>query len=137
MLPSCDEDVDSADAGCLFADILPDWYDDWIDADRERFHELRVAALESLCTRLSERHRYADAVQAGLAAVGADPYRETSRLKLMEAHLAQGNVGAALHQYEVYRDLLDQKFGIEPSPQLESFARGMRYCGVSAVPSAA
>ena len=30
-------------------DLLPDWYDDWLAYERERFRQLRIDALESLC----------------------------------------------------------------------------------------
>ncbi|MGH8905015.1 MAG: hypothetical protein ACRD0K_00470 [Egibacteraceae bacterium] len=33
----------------LAGDLLPDWYDDWVLIERERFHQLRLHALEALC----------------------------------------------------------------------------------------
>src|SRR5205823_5033725 len=33
----------------LSADLLPDWYDDWVHFDRERLRQLRLHALEALC----------------------------------------------------------------------------------------
>src|SRR5205823_1412820 len=30
----------------LFGDVLPDWYDDWVTIERERFRQLRAHALE-------------------------------------------------------------------------------------------
>src|SRR4051794_14897664 len=32
-------------------DLLPDWYDDWVLIERERFRQLRLHALEALCRR--------------------------------------------------------------------------------------
>ena len=36
-------------ASLLSADLLPDWYDDWVVLERERFRQLRLHALEALC----------------------------------------------------------------------------------------
>src|SRR6266700_2866149 len=43
----CD-DQDLSDEG-LSADLLPDWYDDWLLLEQERFRQLRMHALEALC----------------------------------------------------------------------------------------
>ena len=39
----------------LTLDLLPDWYEDWVLIERERFRQLRLRALESMCTRLRPR----------------------------------------------------------------------------------
>ena len=36
-------------------DLLPDWYEDWVQADRERFRQIRLHTLERLAERLAER----------------------------------------------------------------------------------
>ena len=36
-------------------DVLPDWYDDWVLIERERFRQLRLHALEALAARLAAR----------------------------------------------------------------------------------
>ena len=41
--------------------------------ERERFHQLRLHALEALCDRLTTAGRYGEAIDAGLAAVTAEP----------------------------------------------------------------
>jgi DNA-binding SARP family transcriptional activator len=103
----------------LSRDLLPDWYDDdWVLAERERFHHLRLHALEALCDRLTAAGRYGEAVDAGLAAVRAEPLRESAHRALIKAHLAEGNHGEASRQYSSYRQLTLAEFGIEPSAHL-------------------
>lgn len=97
------------------ADLLPDWYDDWVIIERERFRLLRIDALERLCRELSAAGRYAEATQAGLAAVAAEPLRESAHHALVAAHLAEGNRSDALRQYALLGDLL-RELGLEPSP---------------------
>ncbi|MET0414744.1 MAG: BTAD domain-containing putative transcriptional regulator [Actinoplanes sp.] len=104
----------------LAGDLLPDWYDDdWVIVERERHHQLRLYALESLCERLTSAGRHGEAVEAGLAAVSAEPLRESANRVLMEAHLAVGNRCEAIRQYDRFcRQLLDE-LGVEPSPTLQ------------------
>lgn len=103
----------------LSRDLLPDWYDDdWVLAERERFHHLRLHALEALCDRLTADGRYGEAVDAGLAAVRAEPLRESAHRVLIKAHLAEGNHGEASRQYSSYRQLTLAELGIEPSAHL-------------------
>jgi DNA-binding SARP family transcriptional activator len=104
----------------LSADLLPDWTDDWVLMERESYHQLRLRALEALCRRLSAKGRFGQAVQAGVAAVAGEPLRESARLALIEAHLAERNVGAALREYEAFRQLLHDELELEPSEDLRA-----------------
>lgn len=100
-------------------ELLPDWYDDWIVIERERFCQLRLQALEELCRRRVADGRHAEAAQAGLAAVAIEPLRESAHRALIAAHLAQGNTNDALRQYRICRRLLQRDLAIAPSPALE------------------
>ena len=62
----------------LTGDLLPDWYEDWVVVERERIRQLRLHALEALGQRLIDQDRPAQAIEAGLAAVAADPLRESA-----------------------------------------------------------
>jgi DNA-binding SARP family transcriptional activator len=63
--------------------------------------------------------RFGEAVQAGLAAVKAEPLRESAQRSLIRAHLAEGNLGEALRQYHSFRRLLLEELGVGPSAELE------------------
>jgi DNA-binding SARP family transcriptional activator len=102
----------------LAVDLLPDWYDEWVVLERERFRQLRLHALEALCERLVAAGRCGEAVQAGLAAVAGEPLRESAHRTLIRAHLADGNRSEALRQYRWYADLLASELGLEPEPEL-------------------
>jgi DNA-binding SARP family transcriptional activator len=116
-----DRYVGAADvtALCDAGDVLPDWYDDWVIAARERFRQARLHALEALCIHLAESGRYAEATEAGVAAVASEPLRESAHRALICAHLAEGNAGEAIRQYRLFRGLLHDQLGLEPSRQLE------------------
>jgi DNA-binding SARP family transcriptional activator len=100
-------------------DLLPDWYDDWIVIERERFWQLRMHALDVVCERLTALGRYAEAVDAGLAAVREDPLRESAHRAVIKAHLAEGNRAEAIDDYRSFRARLRAELDIEPSPQIE------------------
>jgi DNA-binding SARP family transcriptional activator len=105
-------------------DVLPDWYDDWLVLERERVRQLRVLALEALCDRFSRAGRRSEATQAGLAAVAAEPLRESAHRALMRAHLADGNHGEAIRQYGILATLLHRELGLTPSFELGALGTG-------------
>jgi DNA-binding SARP family transcriptional activator len=104
--------------GALSRDLLPDWDEEWLWVERERFRHLRLHALERLCERLTDAGRFGMAVEVGQLAVAGDPLRETAHGVLIRAHLAEGNRGAALRQYRVYAGLLRDELDADPSPSI-------------------
>jgi len=109
-----DPAFDSA-TGDLGDDLLPDWDEDWLMFERERLRQLRVHALEALTRRLCDDARFGEAVEAGLAAVAAEPLRESAQRLLIEVHLAEGNVAEARRQFESYRETLWDHLALMPS----------------------
>ena len=87
-------------------DLLPGWYDDWVLLDRERLRQLRLHMLEQLAVDHLDAGRHGEALQAALAAMAAEPLRETPHRLVVRIHLAEGNAFEAVHAFYVYRDLL-------------------------------
>ncbi len=96
-------------------DLLPGWYDDWLVMERERFHCLRLQVLDKLGDQLCASGRLGDALRVGLAAVQAEPLRETAHRLLIRVHLEQGNIAEAIRQYRFYEHLLAHELGAAPS----------------------
>jgi DNA-binding SARP family transcriptional activator len=109
----------------LQGDLLPDWYDDWVLLERERLRHLRLHALESLCEQLADAGRHWSAVEAGLAAVCADPLRESAHRALIRADLAEGNAAEAVRHYRAFCSLLNRELGLAPSPLLRKLVSGL------------
>jgi DNA-binding SARP family transcriptional activator len=107
----------------LEAELLPGWYEEWVLLEQERFRQLRLHALEALCSRLVVGKRYAEAVQAGLTAVASEPLRETAQYALITAFMAEGNLVDAIRQYRTYRALLQENLGLDPGPLLHELVR--------------
>src|SRR5205823_13384176 len=101
-------------------DILPGWTAAWIAVERERFRQLRLHALEERSLRLSAAGRHQEAVTLAEMAVRAAPSRESARRVLIEAHLAQGNIAAAVAEYDAYEELLRSSVGGPASSGLDA-----------------
>jgi DNA-binding SARP family transcriptional activator len=118
-------DNGGSELAALGTDLLPDWYEDWVLIERERFRQLRLRALEAACRRLTEEGRLDEALEAGLMAVSAEPLRESAHRTLMGLHLAAGNAVEARRQYQLCRHLLRSQLGLEPSEQTRQLVRGL------------
>jgi DNA-binding SARP family transcriptional activator len=102
----------------LSSDLLPDWYDDWAVAEAESWRQLRLHALDALAERLTAAGRFGDATSAALAAVKAEPLRETAHAALIRVYIAEGNRAEALDAFERYRLMLLADLGLEPTSRL-------------------
>lgn len=117
----CDDILTTRTLANLSADLLPEWSEnDWMLIEQEQYHQLRLYALEAMTERLSAARRHGEAVATGIAVVRAEPLRESAHRVLVRAHLAAGNRGAALRQYEQCRRILREELGLEPSPSLKA-----------------
>jgi DNA-binding SARP family transcriptional activator len=116
--PPSDDDIGAGAVSALSDDLLPGWYDDWAVIEAEDWRQLRLHALEAVASRLTAADRLAEAAAAALAAVRAEPLRESARAALISVHLAEGNQSEALGELERYRVLLDADLGIEPTSRL-------------------
>jgi DNA-binding SARP family transcriptional activator len=101
------------------AELLPDWDEEWVAVNRERYRLARLAALESAASALLERGRLGPALIAMQSVVQAEPLRESARRIVMRVHLAQGNAVDAIHEHQRYRQLLQSEFSVEPSAEMD------------------
>jgi SARP family transcriptional regulator, regulator of embCAB operon len=110
----------------LSADLLPDWYDDWVVVEAEDWRRLRLHALEALAARLIALGRWGEAAHAAGAAVRAEPLRESARAALIQAHLAEGNQSEAVREFARYRRLLDAELGLAPTSRLHDLLQHLQ-----------
>jgi DNA-binding SARP family transcriptional activator len=106
------------------AELLPGWDDDWITFERERVRQLRVHAAEEVARRLLADGRHGSAIDVALAVVKDEPFRESARRLLIEAHLGEGNRAEAVSQFLIFRRLLVEELSLQPSRELEQLALG-------------
>jgi len=98
-------------------DLLPGFYDDWVLTERERARQRILHALEALSERLAAVGRFADAIEAALLAISAEPLRESAQRALIKAHIAEGNLTEACRSYRAYDDLVYRELGIALSDE--------------------
>jgi DNA-binding SARP family transcriptional activator len=125
VLGSSTGSEDDLDRACATGELLPDWYDDWLEPERERLRQLRLHALEAVAERLLESGRTPYAIDALMVALRADPLRETLHQLLIRAHLVEGNAIEAIRCYDAYRARLRAAVGIPPSRRMEAVVEGL------------
>jgi DNA-binding SARP family transcriptional activator len=99
-------------------DLLPGWSEDWLVVEQESYRQRRLHVLDELSQALCEATLYSSALEAALAAVQADPLRESAHRRVVSVHLAEGNPSEALRAYHAYRRLLASELGLPPSPAI-------------------
>jgi DNA-binding SARP family transcriptional activator len=109
----------TVDTTLLTEDLLPGWTASWIAIERERFRQLRLHSIEERSQRLITAGRFDDAVAMARIAVRTAPSRESARRALMEAYVAQGDLAAAVAEYDEYQELLRSSLGGHPGHGLE------------------
>jgi len=91
--------------------------------ERERVRQRLLHALEALSRQLADAGRCAEAVEAAMLAVSAEPLRESAQRSLIRAHLAEGNWIEGRRSFETYRKLLYRELGTQPDPDLAALVR--------------
>lgn len=110
--------LDASQIDLLTRDLLPGWYEDWLLDEQDAFHLARLQGLEAVCRTATELRQFGLATRAGLAAVMAEPLRQSAVLALVRAHLQEGNSYEAFRRVEHYRDLLRAELGVDPAPEV-------------------
>jgi DNA-binding SARP family transcriptional activator len=109
----------------LSHELLPSWGDEWLALDQQRWDQLRLHALERLAERFAAIGRYMEALEAGLAAVSIEPYRESAHRAVINAFIAEGNAASALAQYHRYQRLVIRELGCRPTAELQALVKGL------------
>jgi DNA-binding SARP family transcriptional activator len=99
-------------------DLLPGWYEEWLMPEQDQFHLQRIQALEKVCRMATVAQNFSLATSAGLAAVCAEPLRESAVTALVAAHLGEGNRYEAARRYHEYASLLRRELDVEPGAEL-------------------
>lgn len=106
----------------LLGELLPNWPDEWLRAERARLRELRLHALELLAQYHLDRLQFALAIEILLTAIEVDPLRESPHRLLIDVHRREGNYSEAVRRYNDYLVRI-RRARLGPSPRLTSLAR--------------
>ncbi|HEY3229956.1 MAG TPA: AAA family ATPase [Roseiflexaceae bacterium] len=136
LAPNADVDIrrfesaltPAADMGTLAAalelyrgDFLADFsvpdaeaFEEWVDAERERYRRLATRGLTALAQQHEARHEYAAALDALTRALAFNPLQEDLQRAAMRLHYLGGDRAGAIRRYEHLRQLLDGELGVPP-----------------------
>ena len=87
-----DGEVAGVDERLLDGELLPDWYEDWLEPERERLRQLRLHALETRARRSLDEGRPGDGIVLALDALRAEPLRESLHALVIRDTSRRGTV---------------------------------------------
>jgi DNA-binding SARP family transcriptional activator len=126
LLTADDLDPGVADVTAFTADVLVDWWQEWVVVAREHYRQLRLHALDALARRHADAGRFADALSVAMLAVASEPLRDSAHRRVVDVHLAEGNPTEALRHYDLYRERLRRETGLAPSAALRTLVQPLR-----------
>ena len=94
-----------------------------MDSQRRKLERVRLRGLDCLSKMWLGKGEADLAVETATEAIEIDPYRESSHLLLMRAHVLGGNRANAFSVYHRLRKTLDDELGAGPSPETELMYR--------------
>jgi PAS domain S-box-containing protein len=95
-------------------------------AERERYRQIYLDALQGLGDMLSEEARGDEAMELYRKVLAEDPCREAAARKLMRLALQQGERTRALSQYARLEENLERELDVEPSQETRQLHREAR-----------
>jgi DNA-binding SARP family transcriptional activator len=102
----------------LEGDLLPDWYDAWVEPERERLRQLRLHAIEAAAERALAEDRPAHAIDLALGGLRGEPLRESLHVLVIRGHLARGNRSDAIRHHRNHVARMATDLGLSPSPDI-------------------
>jgi SARP family transcriptional regulator, regulator of embCAB operon len=97
----------------------------WVEARRERLHDILVRALDCRVEALLWNDELALAQDQARAAVELEPFRESGYRRLMQVLVRRGDRAEAVRVYQECRRRLADELGVSPSDETESLMRAV------------
>jgi len=99
--------------------LSEDVYEDWTCVMREHFKELHLnTVLKSSYLIVEERKGYSRALEMCTAALRENPFREELYAAIISHLIAANRYAEAAAQYRQYARMMDEEFGLDPSPDI-------------------
>lgn len=103
--------LDTCNLGLFTNDLLPDWYEPWLEPAQRAFRETRIHALEWIARLRLHRGDHWLAIEAVNAALTAEPFRQSAHELLAEIYRAEGNEVLAVRYLEDTRRMFAAQLG--------------------------
>ena len=98
-------------------DFLPDLYEDWIIAERERLRELYFTALSQLMNLARQGGNHKQAMSYARHVLNLDPLREDVTREMVALRYETGDRPGAIQEYQRFVQLLKKELGVSPMPE--------------------
>lgn len=98
-------------------DFLPDLYEDWIIAERERLRELYFTALSQLMGLARQSGDHKQAISYARHVLNLDPIREDVAREMVALRYETGDRPGAIQEYHRFVQLLKEELGVSPMPE--------------------
>lgn len=106
-------------------DLLPGFYNDWIQPIRENLRQKYMSLLERLINNLEDERQYTSAITYSFRLLQMDPIREESYLQLMRLHMLNDDRAAALHVYHNCVAALRKELEVDPGRAIQEAYEGL------------
>jgi DNA-binding SARP family transcriptional activator len=122
--------AERADCLCRAAELyggelLRDWYDEWVLAERNRLAEVYRTTLYRAVEALTEIGNTAEAIRLARLAVAADTLREEAHAALIRLYVQAGQPVDAVRQFQELERLLRVEMGMRLSPETRALLNQM------------
>ncbi len=95
-------------------------FEDWMLLERQRLHNLAGQVFFQLGAQHAARRRYVEALTASSRLLSLAPWNEDAHRQRMSLLACQGHRAAALRQYEIFRQALQDKLGAQPGAEIQA-----------------
>ncbi|HVN55777.1 MAG TPA: tetratricopeptide repeat protein [Anaerolineaceae bacterium] len=109
-------------------------FDDWLIQKRERLHQMAIDALDQLARYHERRGEFGPSMEHARRQIELEPWREEAHRQFMRGLAHSGQRGAALAQFEICRQALEDELGVTPEVEtralydhIRSAERGRRH----------
>ena len=118
-------------------DLLVEFYEEWIAAERERLRQMYHADLGTLIVVHRSKRDFATAARYAQLLLGADPWHENALRQLMSVRYEAGDAAGALAAFDQFAIRLRADMRTDPMPETvmlrDAIARSAPIAGVLAV----
>jgi len=94
-------------------------FEEWVLTERRNFHNAIVDALHTLTVLHKNRGNYVTGIEYANQLLSLENWREETHRLLMVLLASTGQRSAALEQYRICQQILEERYGISPSPETD------------------
>jgi DNA-binding SARP family transcriptional activator len=108
-------------------DLLPQLYDEWIEARREAYRNAYVRCLDAAISAARSMADFPAAIETARRALALDPYREDVVRRIVSIRYQSGDRAGALTEYDAFVKRLRTEMDAEPMAETTALADRIRH----------